>query len=280
MEEILKYIETHLKEDISLVELAELVHYSPRQIYNMVKETTGLPVMSYIRKRRLTYAALEISEGRKLYDVAMDYGFDTQAGFYKAFFQQIGCSPKEYQYHEQIYRFRRNLPKIEKYIAEESIMDNILIRKVEQSDAKSIWENVFSRNTPEEVEERIATSCKEMQEGRRVHLVAVIDENVIGNIILMKEQFVLYSHRCTIADLVVNPVFQKQGLATRLFVEACKYALEQGFSCVMTTCRADGTEEFYQSLGMRECGRIPNGIYEPWGEYKKFDEVIFVRELQ
>ena len=31
-------------------------------------------------------------------------------------------------------------------------MDEIMIRKVEQKDARSIWENIFSRNTPEEVE--------------------------------------------------------------------------------------------------------------------------------
>ena len=31
-----------------------------------------------------------------------------------------------------------------------------------------------------------------------------------------------------------------------------------------------------KSLGMQECGRIPQGIYEPWGDFKKYDEIIFV----
>lgn len=279
IDDLLTYIEQNIKEDISLVDLARVVHYSPRQIYYRIKEATGMPVMSYIRYRRLVKAAAEIAQGRKLIDVAVDYGFETQAGFYKAFLLQIGCSPKEYQYHEQLHYARKNYPYIEKMAMEDSIMDEIRIRKVKQSDARSIWENIFSRNTPEEVEQRIAESIKEMETGRRVHLVAVLEDNVIGNIVFMKEQHVLYSHRCNLSDLVVNPAFQKQGLATKLFEEACKYASELDFHYVTTTCRGDGTEHFYKLLGMQECGRIPNGIYEPWGEFKRYDEIILMKEL-
>lgn len=276
VDRLLAYIEQHLKENISLVDLVRVVHYSPRQIYYMIKEATGMPVMSYIRHQRLLKAAAEIAQGRKLIDVAVEYGFETQAGFYKAFLLQIGCSPREYQYHEQLHFAHKNYPSIEKYLMEETIMDEIKIRKVEQKDARSIWENIFSRNTPEEVEQRIAESIAEMEAGRRIHLVAVIEDNIIGNIVLKKEQHVLYSHRCSLEDVVVNPVFQKQGLATGLFEEACKSAAEQGFQYVITSCRGDGTENFYKSLGMRECGRIPQGIYEPWGDFKKYDEIILV----
>lgn len=277
--ELLAYIEQNIKEDISLVDLVQVVHYSPRQIYYILKEATGMPVMSYIRYRRLINAAVEIAQGRKLIDVAVDYGFETQAGFYKAFLLQIGCAPKEYQYHEQLHLANKNYPSVEKIAMEESIMDEIRIRKVKQSDARSIWENIFSRNTPEEVEQRIAESITEMEAGRRIHLVAVLEDNVTGNIVFMKEQHVLYSHRCNLSDVVVNPAFQKQGLATRLFEEACKYASVLDFSYVTTTCRGDGTELFYKSLGMQECGRITNGIYEPWGEFKKYDEIILMKEL-
>ena len=159
-------------------------------------------------------------------------------------------------------------------------MDEIIIRKVEQGDVKSIWENIFSRNTPDEVELRIAESIKDMDAGRRIHLVAVIEGNVIGNIIMLKEQHALYSHRCNIADMVVNPTFQDQGIATKLFNEACKYSSELGFDYVTTTCRSNGVENFYKSLGMQECGRIPNGIYEPWGEHHKYDEVILIKQLK
>lgn len=209
-----------------------------------------------------------------------DHGFETQAGFYKAFLLQIGCSPKDYQYHEQLHNTHMNYPSVNKILMEGNIMDEIIIRKVEQGDVKSIWENIFSRNTPDEVELRIAESIKDMDAGRRIHLVAVIEGNVIGNIIMLKEQHALYSHRCNIADMVVNPTFQDQGIATKLFNEACKYSSELGFDYVTTTCRSNGVENFYKSLGMQECGRIPNGIYEPWGEHHKYDEVILIKQLK
>ena len=158
-------------------------------------------------------------------------------------------------------------------------MDEIKIRKVEQKDIRSLWENIFSRNTPEEVELRIAESITEMKAGRRIHLVAVIEDNVIGNISLLKESHVLYSHRCSLGDMVVNPAFQKQGLGRKLFEEACNEASKLGFCYVTATCRGDGTEEFYRALGMQECGKIPKGIYEPWGDCNKYDEIIFIKQI-
>lgn len=65
IEILLNYIEQNLKENITLLDLAKMVHYSPRQIYYTVVEATGMPVMSYIRRQRLLRAAKEISEGRQ-----------------------------------------------------------------------------------------------------------------------------------------------------------------------------------------------------------------------
>lgn len=40
------------------------------------------------------------------------------------------------------------------------------------------------------------------------------------------------------------------------------------------------TGNLYKALGMQECGIIPNGIYEPWGDYKKYAEIILFKELK
>lgn len=112
-------------------------------------------------------------------------------------------------------------------------------------------------------------------------LLDYIEENIKEKITLVElSELIHYSHRCSLADVVVNPAFQNQGLATRLFQEACNIAIEMEFECVMTACRGDGTEHFYKSLGMQECGRIPKGIYEPWGEHNRYDEVILLKELK
>ena len=50
----------------------------------------------YIMQRRLDHALVEIAAGRKGIDVVLEYGFNTYAGFYKAFVRMYGCSPTRY----------------------------------------------------------------------------------------------------------------------------------------------------------------------------------------
>ena len=92
----LEYIEEHLKTTVTANELACLAGYSVWYYYRLFAQVTGLPVAAYICKRRLDRALVEISDGRKAIDVVLEYGFDTYAGFYKAFVRMYGCSPKKY----------------------------------------------------------------------------------------------------------------------------------------------------------------------------------------
>lgn len=90
------YIESNLKSDLSLEELASNAGYSKYHFARMFKSFTGLAVMEYINRRILIHSAFEISNGAKVIDVAYDYGFNTRAGFYKAFKKQFGCSPTDF----------------------------------------------------------------------------------------------------------------------------------------------------------------------------------------
>ena len=96
MQQILQYIDTNLKSEITAAELADMAGYSLWHFCRMFSQETGLPVMAYIAKRRVDNALMEISNGRKGTDVALEYGFDTYAGFYKAFARMYGCSPRKY----------------------------------------------------------------------------------------------------------------------------------------------------------------------------------------
>jgi len=96
MQKVLSYIDTNLKTDITTAELAHMAGYSPWHFGRIFSQDVGLPIMAYISKRRIDKALMEISNGRKGADVAMEYGFDTYAGFYKAFTRMYGCSPRKY----------------------------------------------------------------------------------------------------------------------------------------------------------------------------------------
>ena len=92
----LDYIEQNLKADITVDELAERVNYSTRHFCRLFAQAMDSTVASYILKRRLDHALVEISLGRKAICIVLEYGFDTYAGFYKAFVKMYGCSPRKY----------------------------------------------------------------------------------------------------------------------------------------------------------------------------------------
>lgn len=49
--------------------------------------------MSYVTWRKLQYALYDLSQGKKVVDVAMEYGFETHGGFTKAFVHWYGFPP-------------------------------------------------------------------------------------------------------------------------------------------------------------------------------------------
>jgi AraC-like DNA-binding protein len=91
------YIETRLREPITLKELADAAGYSPWHAARLFREATGVTPFDYIRSRRLTSAALRLRDGdERVLDVALDFVFDTHEGFTRAFSKEFGIPPKQY----------------------------------------------------------------------------------------------------------------------------------------------------------------------------------------
>ena len=90
------YIEENLKAEITASEIAEHAGFSMFHFYRLFQAEMGMPIMQYILQRRLLNGIYEIAQGRKKIDVAQEYGFDTYAGFYKAFQREIGFTPASF----------------------------------------------------------------------------------------------------------------------------------------------------------------------------------------
>jgi AraC family transcriptional regulator len=95
------YIETHIREPITLHKLAQAAGYSPWHAARIFKELTGKPPFEYIRTLRLTRAALMLrNEQTRIIDVAFDFVFESHEGFTRAFSKQFGMSPRQYTQHK------------------------------------------------------------------------------------------------------------------------------------------------------------------------------------
>mgnify|MGYP003303058121 CR=1 FL=1 len=101
-QKILDYIESNLKADITADELASMAGYSVFHFYRLFQQATGMPVMQYILRRKLLHAIYEMQGKEKRIHIAMEYGFDTYAGFYRAFQRMFQCTPTEYAKHNRV----------------------------------------------------------------------------------------------------------------------------------------------------------------------------------
>lgn len=90
------YIEDNLKSEFTVEELSEMSEFSLFHFYRLFRTAVGMPVMQYVVRRRLLHGIYEIGSGRQMVDVAMEYGFSTYAGFYKAFVREFGCTPAHF----------------------------------------------------------------------------------------------------------------------------------------------------------------------------------------
>lgn len=96
--DLLDWIETHLDQPLLLDNVAAKSGYSKWHLQRMFRSTTGHALGSYIRERRLSQAAQALrSTPRPILDIALQYHFDSQPSFSRAFKKQFGKTPAVYR---------------------------------------------------------------------------------------------------------------------------------------------------------------------------------------
>ena len=82
LQKALAFIETHLKERLSLDAIADTANYSPWHFHRLFLAKTGITVGEYIRKRRLSEASRELAfTSKPIKLLATEYQFESQAAF-------------------------------------------------------------------------------------------------------------------------------------------------------------------------------------------------------
>ena len=93
LQAVLDYIDDNISGEINAGLIAEQASYSIYHFSRIFTRTIGTSVMAYVTWRRLQYALYDLSRGKKVIDVAMEYGFETHGGFTKAFVHWFGFPP-------------------------------------------------------------------------------------------------------------------------------------------------------------------------------------------
>lgn len=88
------YIELHLRERIDFGEAARIACVSRDSFQRFFSYMTGMTLAEYVRRRRLSLAALELQKGgKKVIDIALEYGYESVDAFSRAFVKQHGLLP-------------------------------------------------------------------------------------------------------------------------------------------------------------------------------------------
>ena len=95
MQTAIDHIEAHLTEEMDVNDIAARAYVSAFHFQRVFSALCGMPMGEYIRRRRLTLAAQELSRGVKVIDAAMKYGYDSPDSFARAFRRFHGVLPSQ-----------------------------------------------------------------------------------------------------------------------------------------------------------------------------------------
>jgi len=91
------HLQAHLRQNVSLVELAALVGRSPAHVLRLFRREAGLPPHAYQNFLRVDQAKRLIAAGLPAAQVAQEVGFADQSHLIRAFTPQVGATPRQYR---------------------------------------------------------------------------------------------------------------------------------------------------------------------------------------
>jgi len=88
------YIEAHMTDKLNTEDIAKVADCSTYHFQRMFACMTGIPLSEYIRRRRMSLAVADLkTDGVKIIDVALKYGYNSPTAFNRAFQSVHGIAP-------------------------------------------------------------------------------------------------------------------------------------------------------------------------------------------
>lgn len=125
MSQSIEFIEENINKELTLEMISSKCGYSTFHFCRIFNMYYGITLMEYVKKRKLSLAAMKLFDGNRIIDIALEYGFDTHNGFSKAFKKEYGFSPTQYiKRMEGYYSNKESICKLGGYI-----MNPIIVNK-------------------------------------------------------------------------------------------------------------------------------------------------------
>ena len=104
IEDIMRYIETHPAEDLSVEALSGRYYLSRYYLMHRFKEVSGYTLHQYVNQKRLQYACELIRSGESIMKAAEQSGFQEYSTFLRVFQSSYHLSPRAFQSGEALER--------------------------------------------------------------------------------------------------------------------------------------------------------------------------------
>lgn len=98
MSRILKYVEEHYREELTVQAVASQFGYSREYFSRLFKRYSNVCFKQYINEYRLMKASTELyTTDKRVADIAFENGFSDEKGFYTSFKKKYGMTPLEFR---------------------------------------------------------------------------------------------------------------------------------------------------------------------------------------
>lgn len=97
LDKAMAYIEANLSSKITLEDIARHLYVSKSTVTQTFRSRMGVSFHRCLSQRRLIAAKILIQKGLHLEEIALQTGFRDYSGFYRAFRQEYGISPRHYR---------------------------------------------------------------------------------------------------------------------------------------------------------------------------------------
>jgi AraC-like DNA-binding protein len=101
IQSMIEWIEEHLSKTFSLDELAKYIGYSPYYCSFKFHQVTGISIRRYVLLRKLYLSTEDLVNGKKVIDIAFEYGYSSQEAYSRAFKTVFGVSPGDFQMNQR-----------------------------------------------------------------------------------------------------------------------------------------------------------------------------------